>query len=293
MVTLISFILHKVYKIYTISNMNISIDISTTKNVKPSKLSDWLLERGIPAITTQEAARILAVNESQVRVNLASSRRRGELVSPARGLWVPVPLENRSSGHPDPLSYIDAMMRKLDREYCIGWLSAAALHGAAHQAPQVFQVAVSAHLPARSVGSSRLEFFTRGYVDQIPTTLVSRSQGVARVPTPAATMLMLADDIANAGGLDNAVTTIVELAEEHPNAVADLGDCAAMFSLAAARRVGWILETFAEGVDIGPIARYCAASEGAFSLLSPHAGSRGAIARKWNLRLNREVDPDL
>lgn len=273
--------------------MNIASNNTGVAKVKPSQLADWLLERGIPAITTDEAAKLLGIDRSQVRINLATSRKKGALISPARGLWVPVPIENRVTGRLDPMSYINTMMRKLDRKYCVGWLSAAALHGAAHQAPQVFQVATFPQLSSRSVGGSKLEFFERSRIEEMPTTVVLRSQGGARVATPATTMLMLAEDIAAAGGLDNAATAIVELAEENPEAVSDLSESAEAFPLSAERRVGWILDTFGEDIDTAQIVQHCASREGAVSLLSPHSPNTGNISKRWQLILNREVDPDL
>lgn len=38
------------------------------------------------------------------------------------------------------------MMAHLGRDYYLGWLSAAEMYGAAHQRPQVLQVAVDRHL---------------------------------------------------------------------------------------------------------------------------------------------------
>ena len=39
--------------------------------------------------------------------------------------------------------FIDPMMRALGRNYYVSLLTAAAMHGASHQAPQAFQVMVS------------------------------------------------------------------------------------------------------------------------------------------------------
>jgi predicted transcriptional regulator of viral defense system len=48
----------------------------------------------------------------------------------------------------------------------VALLSAAELHGAAHQAPQVFQVMVDRHVRDRGVGRARLRFFASTHVAQ-------------------------------------------------------------------------------------------------------------------------------
>jgi predicted transcriptional regulator of viral defense system len=60
-------------------------------------------------------------------------------------------------------------MRHLDVPYYVGWLSAAAMHGAAHHAPQVFQVAVGRHVRDRTVGRTKFRFAIRDNVTAMPT----------------------------------------------------------------------------------------------------------------------------
>ena len=142
-------------------------------------LADWMLENGLVAATTAEIARLLAIPEGHVRQRMATLRSHGEVVSPARGLWVPIPHEYRSWGAPEALYYIDALMEYYKTDYCIGWLSAAELYGASHQAPQVFQVATSRPLRSKNVGRSKLQFVTRDYVSSIGRKQLSRSIGRA------------------------------------------------------------------------------------------------------------------
>ena len=59
------------------------------------------------------------------------------------------------------LKLIDLLMGHLGRDYHVGWLSAAEVHGAAHQAPQALQVAVSAPVQDRTFGRVRFQFAIR------------------------------------------------------------------------------------------------------------------------------------
>lgn len=257
-------------------------------------LADWMLENGLVAATTSEVAKLLAIPETQVRQRMAALRNHGEVVSPARGLWVPIPHEYRSWGAPEALYYIDALMEYYKTDYCIGWLSAAELYGASHQAPQVFQVATARSLRCKNVGRSKLQFVTRGYTASIARKQLSRSAGRAWVASPEATMLMLAENFALGGGVDNCATVMVELAEEAGEvSESNLIEQAVFFPQAALRRVGWILETFASAVRLDGVAETCQRATPSYEPLDPKASRRGAYNERWRLIVNRKVDPDL
>ncbi len=206
-------------------------------------MADWALARGRSSFTSAELSELLNVSEDQVRRRLHAPAKRGEWVMPVRGLWVPVPPEFRLWGGPPGIELVDAMMRHLGVGYYVGWLTAAGLHGATHQAQQVFHVAANRHVRDREVGRTRFEFAQRDVV-AIPTVTHPTRSGTALVSTPAATALDVAADIARAGGTNNAATVILELAEVESFSVLDVAGLAPRFPAAAGRRVGWILERF-------------------------------------------------
>ena len=109
---------------------------------------------------------------------------------------------------------IDLLMGHLGRDYYVGWLSAAEVHGAAHQAPQALQVAVSAPLLGRTFGRVRLQFAIRTRVAQVPREQRNVPPGRFWVATPATTALDLVDAPDRSGGLSNAATVIAELADD-------------------------------------------------------------------------------
>ena len=69
-----------------------------------------------------------------------------------------VPPEYLRWGAPPPTRNVDAWMRHLGHPYYVGLLSAAAHHGIARHAPQVFQVVTLARLRDRTIGRSRVDF---------------------------------------------------------------------------------------------------------------------------------------
>jgi predicted transcriptional regulator of viral defense system len=183
------------------------------------------------------------------------------------------------------------MMRHLDVPYYVGWLTAAALHGAAHHAPQEFQVAVSRHVADRQVGRTRFRFATRENVPALPVIERTTRSGVARVSSPEVTVLDLASDLAIAGGIDNAATVILGLAEEGLD-VAALAELSRIFPAAAIRRTGWILETIGEHDGLYPLADAAGARTEAASLLNPAGPRSGTTNRRWSLRVNADVDAE-
>src|SRR5674476_588575 len=86
-------------------------------------LLDDLIAQGRAAITTAEAADALAIPQDQVRVRMHRYVQQGRVIAPARGLWVPVPPQDRVYGSLPGLEMIDLLMGHLDRDYYVGWLT--------------------------------------------------------------------------------------------------------------------------------------------------------------------------
>lgn len=85
-----------------------------------------------------------------------------------KGGWVPVSAKYRSAGASPPSHFIHQLMDHLGHPYYVGFLSAAAIHGASHQSPMVFQVVTPAKLRERKVGRARLQFIQRSATAKRP-----------------------------------------------------------------------------------------------------------------------------
>jgi predicted transcriptional regulator of viral defense system len=220
---------------------------------------------------------------------MTAPKRRGEWITPARGLWVPVPPEFRGWGGPPATEFVDQLMAHLDVDYYVGWLAAASLHGAAHHAPQVTRVATSRLVRPRQAGRARLTFHERSRIGLLPTVGRTGRSGRFRVSSPEVTALDVASDIGLAGGLDNAATVIADLADEAALDDAALAAVAPLFADAAVRRVGWIVERFT-GRRMDTLAAFAAESQSAPSRLHPSLPPAGAVDGRWGLRLNTKVE---
>jgi predicted transcriptional regulator of viral defense system len=266
---------------------------TVTRAVRAPHAADWALSRGINALTTGELADLLDIPPAQVRQRLLAPTRRGEWISPARGLWVPVAPEFRTWGAPPGVEFIDRLARHLEVDYYIGWLSGAELHGAAHQAPQVFQVGVSRSIRDRRVGRTEFQFHHRARLTSLPHDEHMTRSGAARVSTLAGTALDVATDATVAGGIHNAATVLVELAEQPGFDIAAVVALADQFPVSTLRRLGWILDRVAAREDLDQLRAAALSGPQTPARLDPAADLVGQIDRRWRVRVNRDVVVDL
>jgi len=234
---------------------------------------------------------MLGVPESQVSQRLFVPKQRGEWIAPGRGLWVPVPPEFRGWGGPPASEFLAALMSHLEVSYYIGWLAAAAVHGAAHQAPQVTHVAVSRLVRDRRIGRADLRFHIRGSIDALPTVMRMARSGPLTVSSPEVTALDLASDLVLAGGLNNATTVITDLVDEAGLDDSVLADLAPSFGDAAIRRTGWIIETYTTQ-RLERLAEYVKQGSANAARLHPGYPLSGCLNERWRLRLNTAVEMD-
>jgi hypothetical protein len=117
---------------------------------------DELLSLGRACFSREEALEALGLNSAAFIAAASRLIRKHRLVSPRRGFYLILRPEDRVAGAPDPVRWIDPLMKYLSLDYRISLLRAAAFHGASHQAAMVFQVIVPKQLRAFDIGRHRL-----------------------------------------------------------------------------------------------------------------------------------------
>jgi predicted transcriptional regulator of viral defense system len=263
--------------------------IASTIPIAPSQLPEYLIAQGRYWATTAELLGLTQQSPAALRNSLARLIRDGRMVSPARGFYVVVPPEHRARRVPPADWFIDPMMRHLNRPYYVGFLNAAALHGAAHQAPQTFRVVTSLPLADRNVHRVRLRFTTSKCVEEMPTERRTVHTGFMAVATRETTVVDLAWQPKLGGGLGNVATVLKEMGELNGEVLARL---APLHNRATARRLGWLLEHFRPDIDTHWLRVVAEPKRGAPSALMP-GGRGGRVDRTWNVRVNARVEPDV
>lgn len=212
----------------------------------------------------------------------------GRMFSPARGFYVVVPPEHRPRRVPPADWFIDPMMRHLDRAYYVGFLNAAALHGASHQAPQTFRVVTSRALADRDIHRVRLRFTTSKRIEEMPTEQRMVHTGYMTIATRETTVVDLAWQPKLGGGLGNVATILKEIGDLDGELLARL---APLHNRATARRLGWLIERFRPDIDLFWLRVVAAPERGDPSDLMP-GGRGGSVDRVWNVRVNTKVEAE-
>lgn len=253
---------------------------------------DSLQMNGRLTFTTEDAVNALQRSPSAVRAQLRRLKAKGHVADPARGFHVIVPPQYRRLGCLPADHFVPQLMGHLGEPYYVALLSAAAYHGAAHQAPMAFQVMVPRHRRSLECGGVRIDFVVRH--DLEGTTVVERDTptGVLRVASPAATALEVVGYPERCGYLDNVATVLAELGEAIDADALEIE--ARRAPVAWVQRLGYLLAL----VEHQPLAARLdtvLADNNVFTVaLAPWEGMEGAPRdERWRVAINTDVEPDV
>ncbi|MBE7418630.1 MAG: hypothetical protein HS128_12965 [Ideonella sp.] len=119
---------------------------------------DDLLARGRAYFSRDEAVAALGLKPSALAAAITRSVNKRRLANPRHGFYLILRPEDQVAGAPEPVKWIDPLMKHQGIDYRISLLRAAAFHGASHQASMVFQVVVPRQLRDFDLGRHRLQF---------------------------------------------------------------------------------------------------------------------------------------
>lgn len=270
---------------YSLDNL-----IADNQKISPSQLPDALIANGHYWADTRQLVKLTGQREAVLHTSLARLIRQHRLFTPARGFYVVVPAEYRNWGVVPADWFIDAMMKHLHRDYYVSFLNAAAIHGAAHQAPQTFRVVVSSALKDRDIARIRLRFTASKIVSDMTVEQHKVHTGYVTVATRETTAVDLAWRPELGGGISNIVGVIKEIGELDGS---KLGKMAEYRGRATARRLGWLLEKSGrDDIDLYWLHHIAQPDQGEPTWLTPEP-RRGHLDRSWGLRVNTDVEPDV
>jgi predicted transcriptional regulator of viral defense system len=266
------------------------------KTAFSSDLPSWVdsrQEQGLYFFSREEAIQSLQFTEEAFKKAAARLAKKNRILRIRSGFFVIIPLEYRSSGILPAEWFIADLMAYLEQPYYVGLLSAASLHGAAHQQPQQFQVVTTA--PQREVRKKGLaiRFFFKTNFKATPVTQIKVQTGHILVSSPEATSLDLIRYARSIGGLDRVMTVLQELGESMD--AAKLNDAIkADGSLVCGQRLGWLMEKSGYAALVKELAGFIADKNPPFTRLDPSLPAADSEKEtRWRLLINTDVEGDL
>jgi predicted transcriptional regulator of viral defense system len=257
-----------------------------------SAFVDAMQASGRYVFTRAEAAEHLAVTDIALEAALRRLKKRRRIANPRRGFYVVVPLEYQGAGCPPASWFIHDLMRFMGRPYYVGLLSAAAIHGAAHQQPMVFQVITNQAARPVLAGRLRINFHISRKIEKIQVLEVQTETGSMRVSTPETTAFDLVRFAAVSGYLSNVATVLSELSEKLDQY--SLMKVADAYAVSEVQRTGYLLEMIGEHDLAKPLLGWLAKRRHRPIALMPgkHIG-RIEADPKWRVFPNEKVEVEL
>ncbi len=171
-------------------------------------------KEGRRCFTIEELLERFKVSRNYARVAVHRLLVSGDVISPARGLYVIVPPEYQSYGSIPAEELVPLLMKYLNIDYYVALLSAAAFHGASHQKPARFQVISSKRIHhSLAFGDVELELIYKKSLSNLPTQNFMVNTGYLKVSTPELVILDLLSYPNHAGGLNHIATVLSEFIE--------------------------------------------------------------------------------
>ncbi len=261
---------------------------------------DQQLARGRAYFSREDAVVALGLPTRNVAAAVGRLIGKGRLANPRHGFYLILRPEDRVLGAPDPVRWIDPLMKHQRIDYRISLLRAAAFHGSTHQAAMVFQIVVPKQLRGFELGRHRLQFvyqapqaFTEANRPDYLAQMKSEA-GFAKVAGVELTLLDCARYLHRAAGINGVAQIAKDLgAEADPRKLAKL---AHVYENSSVRRLGYLLELSGHLRQAKALERFAREAKSLKPLdpAAKHLGASLASAQernpKWMLLLNERVE---
>lgn len=264
-----------------------------TKKLTYNYIDKYLTEiqsKGRYSVTLNELKSKFDTSEKAILQNIYRLKSKNQLAQVRKEFYVIIPPQYSKRGMVPPSLFIDDMMQFLNREYYIGLLSAAALHGAGHQQPMEFHV-MTKKPPLRSIKNQKLiiRFFTKGKWDKSHNTEKKTETGYINVSTPELTAFDLVYYSEKIGGLNRIIPILEELTEGIK--LSELGKTAKYQNTPTIQRLGYLLEELGRETLGDSIYKKIINKNLRETPLSlAHKNRIGKVNEKWKVMVNIELD---
>lgn len=232
-------------------------------------------------------------SDKAISQNLYRLKTKKQVAQIRKGFYAIITPEYSHQGMIPPTLFIDDLMQSLNKRYYIGLLSAAALHGAAHQQPMEFFV-ITEKPALRKINTKKLKIIFYVKKDWADEDIINKKtdSGNIKVSTPELTALDLLYYNNNIG-INNTATVLKELMTEIKPA--ELTKTAKRYpQVAAIQKLGYLLDKEIGNEKLADALSKALSSKIIFPVaLSSQKSKAAAVDEKWKVIKNVQIESDL
>ena len=261
---------------------------------------DDLLRHGRAYFSRNDVAAALGLKPQALAAALTRAINKHRLANPRHGFYLILRPEDQIAGAPDPVKWVDPLMKHQGIDYRISLLRAAAFHGSSHQASMVFQVVVPRQLRDFELGRHRLQFLYQGpeaFAQLNKPELVGQMKsdaGFAKVAGVELTLLDCVRYFHKAAGINGVAQIVKDIgAKANPRMLAT---AAAAYENSAVRRLGYLLDRVGHSRQAYALAPFVKQAKTMLPLDPAVKPIVAALAQahernaKWKLMINEKLE---
>ena len=263
-------------------------------------LQKWIKDRaihGYPTFSIEDVRETGMYSSEQIMKNelnrLCSNK---AIANVYRGFYVIIPVHYVLRGSVPATYYIDQLMTYLGKPYYVCMLSAAELHGVAHQRPQQFSVMTT--YPRRQMVTTRnvtTDWFYRDTLPEDALVIKNTETGTIRISNPLLTAADLVQNQQHVGGLSRVATILEELTEQI-DVNSQLPALLPYAKTVTWQRLGYILENVIEEKETADMLYEHLRSSSAHMAYKPLSttaeNNPSSRDSRWKLNINVKIETD-
>lgn len=247
------------------------------------------------SFSTEELLTKASAPESSIRKELARLVSDNQILNLRKGFYIIIPPRYQHFKKLPIELYVDKLFRFLKKPYYVGFYSAAAFHGAAHQRiQQDYIVTTPPALRNIDKGNTKIKFFN---ISNWPVKNIIQKKsdvGYYNLSSPTLTFVDLIENQHQLGGLNRMLAVLEELSERLEEK--DLADLLTWYAnKSVLQRMGYLLEEMEWNVELVPLL-FDQLNKTSFfpTLLSPDRVQKaGSTGNRWKIDVNLQLESDL
>lgn len=247
------------------------------------------------SFSLNELQNVLDKSETSIKSELSRLIEKKTIVNLRKGFYLIIPPRYSKQGQVPIQLYIEKLFKYLNRNYYLGFYSAAKFHGASHQQTQRdYLMTEKPKLNDIKKNIFDIRFFTTSKWSNKNLLDRKSDAGVFKISSPALTAVDLIHHQTKLGGLNRMLAILEELAEEiNQNDITELLTWYPHKS--TLQRFGFLLEEVGADENLSnQIKIHLKKSKFFPALLSPKTGEKpGAVDNFWKVAINIKLESDL